>query len=100
MTTITMQPGGSYYNALTFTRGDDGVLRNEIGRAAMAEMLKIMSRVTTLRALPAAEDEQVNVARAAFVQFLLVQAERAHRQLIEFYSDDDPFEVHDERVSR
>jgi len=64
------------------------------------DRVRLMSRVTTLRALPAAEDEQVNVARAAFVQFLLVQAERAHRQLIEFYSDDDPFEVHDERVSR
>jgi len=70
MTTITMQPGGSYYNALTFTRGDDGVLRNEIGRAAMAEMLKIMQQrgqitAAEVAATNAARDAEVAAALAA-----------------------------------
>lgn len=42
MRKITMQPGGSYYSPIEFTIDSTGVVRNEIGRAAMPDMVKIL----------------------------------------------------------
>lgn len=55
------------------------------------DRIKCMRRAAELEKLPAPADEQVRIARLAWIVFLREHADRARQQLVEFYSDDDPF---------
>jgi hypothetical protein len=74
--TVTMQPAGSYYAALSFTIDEAGVARNEIGRPAMDDMVK---HLTAQGAITAAEAAATRAAYAAAITEVFAAYRAAYR---------------------